>query len=137
MKTTTFRRPLVTALAIAGFVYAGEAFAQHTTPATPPAAKSDANADTRKDSGIALRDSVTIADVERAAEQLAVAVQAAVKKATESPELKLAALKVATNAITAAQVIVTQQAETLQAVLEAVARQISVATAQQAKPKQH
>ncbi len=137
MKITIFRRLLVAALVVAGFVSASEAFAQQTTPVNPPAAKSDAKADTRKDAEIALRDSVTIADVERAAEQLAAAVQAAVKKATESPELKLAALKVATNAVTAAQVIVTQQAVTLQTVLEAVARQIAVATAQQAKPKQH
>ncbi|HVF15992.1 MAG TPA: hypothetical protein VNA21_03750 [Steroidobacteraceae bacterium] len=99
-------------------------------------AKADASHD-KHDDHVMLRDSVTIADVERAAEQLAVAVQAAVKKATESPELKLAALKVATSAVTAAQVAVTQQAATLQTVLEALAREIAISTAKQTKPKTH
>jgi hypothetical protein len=80
-------------------------------------------------------DSITVSvdDVQKAAEQLAAAVQEAVRKATEDPAVKVAALKVAKNAVTAAQVVVTQQAETLQQVLDALAREISQATEKQQK----
>lgn len=91
----------------------------------------------KTDPVIASGDSVSIADVQRAAEQLAIAVQAAVKKATEDPALKVAALKVATNAVNAAQVVVTQQAETLQSVLDSLAKEIAVATEKQTKQKSH
>jgi hypothetical protein len=83
------------------------------------------------------RDSVSIADVQRAADDLVIAVQRAVKKVTENPELKVAALKLATNAVNAAQVVVTQQASTLQATLESLAKEVAAATAQQTKPKTH
>ena len=86
---------------------------------------------------IAAGDSVSIADVQRAADELAIAVQAAVKKATEDPALKVAALKVATSAVNAAQVVVTQQAATLQAVLDSLAREIAMATEKQSKQKSH
>jgi hypothetical protein len=85
-------------------------------------------------------DSVTVSvdDVQRAAEQLAIAVQEAVRKATEDPAVKVAALKVAKNAVTAAQVVVTQQAETIQTVLDTLAKQIAQATDdQQKKAKNH
>lgn len=82
--------------------------------------------------------SVSVADVQKAADQLAIAVQDAVRKATEDPAVKVAALKVAKNAVTAAQIVVTQQAETLQTVLDALAREIALATEkQQAKSKRH
>ena len=82
--------------------------------------------------------SVSVADVQKAADQLAIAVQEAVRKATEDPAVKVAALKVAKNAVTAAQIVVTQQAETLQTVLDALAREIALATEkQQAKSKRH
>lgn len=101
-----------------------------TTVAKPLSAQSTER--TRQPaSGAATRDSVTIADVERAAEQLAVAVEAAVRKATEDPAVKVAALKVAKNAVTAAQVVMTQQAETIQTVLDALAREIALATEKQ------
>jgi hypothetical protein len=83
------------------------------------------------------RDSVSIADVQRAADSLVIAVQHAVKKVTENPELKVAALKLATNAVNAAQVVVAQQAAMLQATLESLAREVGAATAQQTKPKTH
>lgn len=86
------------------------------------------------------RDSVNVSmdDVQRAADQLAIAVQEAVRKATEDPAVKVAALKVARNAVTAAQVVITQQAETIQTVLDALAKQISQATdEQQKKAKSH
>ena len=92
---------------------------------------------TRSDPVVAAGDSVSIADVQRAAEDLAMAVQAAVKKATEDPALKLAALKVATNAVNAAQVVVTQQAATLQTVLDSLAKEIAVVTEKQTKQKSH
>lgn len=94
-------------------------------------------ASTTKPDVIASGDSVSIADVQRAAEDLAIAVQAAVKKATEDPALKVAALKVATNAVNAAQVALTQQAATLQTVLDSLAKEIADATDKQTKPKSH
>lgn len=84
------------------------------------------------------RDSVSIADVQRAADDLVIAVQQAVKKVTENPELKVAALKLATSSVNAAQVVVAQQAATLQATLELLAREVAAATAtQQSKIKTH
>jgi hypothetical protein len=83
-------------------------------------------------------DSVTLGDVQRAADQLAIAVQEAVRKATEDPAVKVAALKVAKNAVTAAQIVVTQQAETLEKVLDALAREIAQASEKQtSKSKRH
>jgi len=99
------------------------------TPTTPSTTQTSKSADAR--------DSVTIADVQRAADDLAIAVQQVVKKVTESPELKVAALKLATNAVNAAQVVVAQQAATLQATLELLAREVAAVSAQQTKPKTH
>ena len=83
-------------------------------------------------------DSVTVAEVQKAAEQLAIAVQEAVRKATEDPAVKVAALKVAKSAVTAAQVAITQQADALQTMLDTLAREISMATEkQQSKAKNH
>ena len=104
------------------------------------ASRADAQArDDAKPSASSVKsDSVTIQDVHKAAEQLAEAVHAAVRKATEDPAVKVAALKVAKNAVVAAQIVITQQAETLQAVLDSLAREIAVATdKQQAKAKSH
>jgi hypothetical protein len=109
---------------------ASVANAQQTTEKNKSAAA-------RPDAVIPSGDSASIADVQRAAEELAAAVQAAVKKATEDPALKVAALKVATNAVNAAQVVVTQQAATLQTVLDSLAREIAVATEKQTKQKSH
>ena len=109
---------------------ATEAKAQQTTEKNRPAA-------TKSDPVIAAGDSVSIADVQRAAEDLAVAVQAAVKKASEDPALKIAALRVATNAVNAAQVVLTQQASTLQTVLDSLAKEIAMATEKQTKQKSH
>jgi hypothetical protein len=83
------------------------------------------------------RDSVTIADVQRAADELARTVQEAVKQITENPELKVAALRLATNAVNAAQVVVTQQAATLQATLEQLAKEVAAVSAPQTRPKTH
>ncbi len=104
--------------------------AQQTTDKT-------VTAPAKSDKVIASGDSVSIADVQRAAEDLTMAVQAAVKKAAEDPALKLAALKVATNAVNAAQVVVTQQISTLQTMLDSLAREIAVATEKQTKQKSH
>ena len=107
------------------------------TATVPPALGQDATTSTQT-AKAAARDSVSIQDVQRAAEQLADAVHAAVRKATEDPAVKVAALKVAKNAVTAAQVVITQQAETLQAVLDALAREIAIATEkQQGKARIH
>jgi len=105
--------------------FAGIVLASIWTATAPPAKAQGAPA---KPAG---PDSVSVQDIERAAEQLAEAVQAAVKKATEDPAVKVAALKVAKNAVAAAQVTITQQATTLERVLEALAREISLATEKQ------
>lgn len=107
------------------------------TVANAQATEKPSSTGQKSDHVIAAGDSVSIADVQRAAEELATAVQAAVKKATEDPALKIAALKVATNAVNAAQVVVTQQAATLQTVLDSLAKEIAVATEKQTKQKSH
>jgi hypothetical protein len=82
--------------------------------------------------------SVSVADIEKAAEQLAAAVELAVRKAADDPAVKLAALKVAKNAVTAAQVAVTTQANALQAALDALARELAIVTdKQQSKTRTH
>ena len=116
----------VTGATAAAKAQSSQPSAKTPTPSTPQTTKS---ADAR--------DSVTIADVQRAADDLAIAVQQVVKKVTESPELKVAALKLATNAVNAAQVVVAQQAATLQATLELLAREVASVSAQQTKPKTH
>ena len=93
----------------------------------------------QKGTSLDSRDSVSIADVQRAADELARTVQAAVKRISEDPQLKVAALKLATESVNAAQVIVSQQAATLQSVLEGLAKEVAAATVtiQQSKPKTH
>jgi hypothetical protein len=82
---------------------------------------------------------VSVADVQRAADELARTVQEVVKKVTEDPQLKVAALNLAKESVNAAQVIVSQQAATLQSVLESLAKEVAAATVtiQQSKPKTH
>ena len=126
---------LFSAIVIASIWTSGEtASAQQTSEPSKPAKKES----TKIEVVISDRDSATIADVQKAADQLAIAVQEAVRKATEDPALKVAVLKVAKNAVVAAQVAITQQAETLQTVLESLAREIALATEkQQSKSKSH
>lgn len=121
---------LFSAVAIASISTASAARAQESSIATPGAVKFDPAA--------VASDSIPVAEVQKAAAQLAIAVQEAVRKATDDPAVKVAALRVAKTAVTAAQVVVTQQAETLQAVLDALAKEIAEATRkQQAKTKSH
>lgn len=109
---------------------AAKAHAQDTSKSKAPTTKTEISS--------AQRDSVSLDDVQKAADQLAIAVQEAVRKATEDPAVKVAALKVAKNAVTAAQVVITQQAATLQTVLDALATEIAQATEkQQRKVKTH
>jgi hypothetical protein len=113
--------------------------AQTTKPAAPTTKSEKAKPDsTAKRIDVAATDSVSTADIERAAQQLAIAVQAAVKKATEDPAVKIAALKVATNAVNTAQLVITQQAATLQSMLDTLASELAVATDKQSsKQKTH
>ena len=130
VRTLLSRLVLTVVIAAIWIAAPGSANAQQPAGSSKPA--------TRTDGKVATGDSVSTADIQRAAEQLAIAVQAAVKRATEDPALKVAALKVATNAVTAAQVVITQQAETLQKVLDSLAKEIAMATEkQQSKPKSH
>ena len=127
--TRLVRFTLFAFVVVASIWTAKPAKAQDTSKSkTPPTVKVD---------GVVVSDSVTIADVQKAAEQLAIAVHEAVRKATEDPAVKLAALKVAKNAVNAAQVVVTQQAETLQTVLDALAREIAQATDKQSSKAKH
>lgn len=121
--------PLALIFAVASSAASAQSTQQSTvkTPAT-----------TQKSRSVDPRDSASIADVQRAADDLVIAVQQAVKKVTENPELKVAALKLATSSVNAAQVVVAQQAATLQAALELLAREVAAATAvQQSKVKSH
>lgn len=116
--------------------FTGVVIASIWTATVPTTRAQDAPTTPRTAAKAADRDSVSIQEVQKAAEQLADAVQAAVRKATEDPAVKVAALKVARNAVMAAQVVITQQAETLQTVLDALAREIAMATErQQAKAR--
>lgn len=99
-----------------------------TAAAAQESAKANAPAIKKTDSKTSRRDSVSVKEVQKAAEQLAIAVQEAVRKATEDPAVKLAALEVAKSAVTTAQVVITQQAETLQSVLDALAKEIAQAS---------
>ena len=129
---------LFSAIVIASIWTSGATASAQQTSA-PPKASTGAKAEATKiDVVISSRDSVTIADVQKAADQLAIAVQEAVRKVTEDPALKVAALKVAKNAVAAAQVAITQQAETLQTVLESLSREIAQATEKQkSKARSH
>jgi hypothetical protein len=85
-------------------------------------------------------DSVSIADVQRAADELARTVQAVAKKIAEDPKIKVAALKLATQSVNAAQIVVEQQAETLQSLLDTLAKEMAAATIsieQKSKTKTH
>jgi hypothetical protein len=113
-------------------------FAAQPATAQQPAPPKSPTAEVKPGTKAGAADSVSIQDVQKAAEQLAAAVQEAVRKATEDPAVKVAALSVAKNAVTAAQVVITQQAETLQTVLDALAKEIAQATArQQSKTGNH
>ena len=120
----------------AGSVARAQATSQ---PQQPPSTKAKDSVITPRSAAIDPRDSVTIADVQRAADELARTVQEAVKRVSENPELKVAALNLAKESVNAAQVIVSQQAATLQSVLESLARDVAAASTsiQQSKPKTH
>jgi hypothetical protein len=119
-------------------LFLGIVLASLVTATARPAKGQDKPAPAATDTKVAERDSISIQEVQKAAEQLADAVQIAVRKATEDPSVKIAALKVAKNAISAAQVAIAQQEKTLQSVLDALAREIAMATEkQQAKAKSH
>jgi hypothetical protein len=121
-------------LVIFSFVVVASIWTARTVSAQEPSKSKSPAA--QKESVIA--DSVSLADIEKAADQLALAVQEAVRKATEDPAVKVAALKVAKNAVNAAQLAITLQAETLQSVLDSLARELAVATEkQQSKIKDH
>lgn len=129
-----------TLIVFAATLAAGSSAARAQSPATPQssAKKTQEPAPAQKNTKIDSRDSVTIADVQRAANDLAIAVQTLARKVTESPELKVAALKLAASSVNAAQTIVTQQAATLQTTLDALAREVAAVTAkQESKLKTH
>lgn len=109
-----------------------------TLAGVPALARAQASSPSAKTT-VTSRDSVSIADVQRAADELARSVQAVVKKVTEDPQLKIAALNLAKESVNAAQVVVNQQAETLQSVLETLSKEVAAASEsiQKTKPKTH
>jgi hypothetical protein len=115
------RRTLLAMIVIASIWTFGAkaATAQAGAPPTSSPAATSAKAPAQ--------DSVSVKDVQKAAEELAIAVREAVRKATEDPAVKVAALQVARNAITTAQIVISQQAETLQSVLDSLAKEIAQA----------
>jgi len=80
-------------------------------------------------------DSVNAAEIQRAADDLVLAVQDAVRKIKDNPQLKVATLKLAATAVTAAQVIVTREAITLQQVLDSLAKDVAAATTEPSRKK--
>lgn len=130
-----FNRVTLLSAVIIASIWTLAAPAAQAQQAAPPKSPT---AEVRSDAKARAADSVSVEDVQKAAAQLAIAVQEAVRKATEDPAVKVAALNVAKNAVTAAQVVITQQAETLQTVLDALAKEIAQATAkQQSKTRNH
>lgn len=111
--------------------------AQATSQPQQSAKKTQETGKVLKGTTLDARDSVTVADIQRAADELARTVQAAVKRVSEDPELRVAALNVASNAVNAARLVVDQQAATLQSTLEMLAKQIAAVSAQQSKTKAH
>ena len=113
---------------------AGAASVAHAQSASQPPVPS------QKKTTLDPADSVTIADVQRAADELARTVEAVAKKVAHDPKIKVAALKLATQSVNAAQIIVEQQAETLQSLLDTLAREMAAATIsieQKNKTKSH
>jgi hypothetical protein len=108
----------------------GRLAAQTPSTSTPPS--------TGKTSSVPSKaDSVNAADIQRAADELVLAVQDAVRKVKDNPELKVATLKLAAASVTAAQVIITREATTLQQILESIARDVAASTADQTRKKAH
>ena len=75
-------------------------------------------------------------NLQKAAEDLSKAVEVAVAKVANSPELKTAALQIAAGAVTVAQQSLAEQLKTIEAALNAAARQISAAQAANAAKSQ-
>ena len=75
-------------------------------------------------------------NLQKAAEDLSKAVEVAVAKVANSPELKTAALQVAAGAVTIAQQSLAEQLKTIEAALNAAARQIAAAQAANAAKSQ-
>jgi hypothetical protein len=113
---------------------AGAATVAHAQSATKQPVPS------QKKNTIDQSDSVSIADVQRAADELARTVQAVAKKVAEDPKIKVAALKLATQSVNAAQLIVEQQAVTLQSLLDSLAKEMAAVTVsieQKSRTKAH
>jgi hypothetical protein len=117
--------PIVLALILTG----GRLAAQSPSTSTPQSTTKTSSAPTKADS-------VNAAEIQRAADELVLAVQDAVRKVKDNPELKVATLKLAAASVAAAQVIITREATTLQQILEGLAKEVA-ATADQGRKKAH
>ncbi len=78
----------------------------------------------------------SLANLQKAAEDLSKAVEVAATKIVNNPELKVAALQVAAGAVGLAQQSLAQQLKTIEAALNAAARQIAVAQSSIAKKQE-
>ena len=104
------------------FAAASAAQAQSTGP-SPVAADSTAKAATQPSPQEALD------NLQKAAEDLSKAVEVAVAKIANSPEIRTTALQIAAGAVTVAQQSLAEQLKTIEAALNAAARQIAAAQA--------
>lgn len=78
----------------------------------------------------------SLANLQKAAEDLSKAVEVAATKIVNNPELKVAALQVAAGAVSLAQQSLAEQLKTIEAALNAAARQIAVAQSSIAKKQE-
>lgn len=115
---------VVLAVIVTGGRLAAQSPSTPNTPATTKASTVPSKAD-----------SVNAAEIQRAADELVLAVQDAVRKVKDNPELKVATIKLAAASVTAAQAIITREATTLQQILEGLAKEVAAATADQTKKK--
>jgi hypothetical protein len=74
-------------------------------------------------------------ELQRSLDELAEAVQALAHRITSDPELKAAALQVATGLVTTAHQVVTEQSVVIQEALKTAAERISAQSAQQQRAK--
>ncbi len=109
-------------LAVAGVVFAAPLAAQKATPR-------DSSAEPLP-SGIVSNDSATAratADLEQSLVQLAVSLQIVAQRIATDPQLKLAAIKLASSFVSTAQQIVTENTVTVQNALKTAADRIAAA----------
>ncbi|MFL5487808.1 MAG: hypothetical protein ACJ78R_06175 [Gemmatimonadaceae bacterium] len=93
-----------------------------------PAPKSSAKPNPAATDSVALKPS---AELQRSLEELAAAVQALAQRIASDPQIKAAAMQVASGAVTTAQQVVAEQSVTIQEALKKAAENITAAQSAQ------